>query len=276
MKNKEIFYENLCIFYLLKDKLQKGGVFMENKNNNKKTSNFLRREGFYVVLFLCLCIIATVAAIATRNSKKIEEKPQTSQTAKVDLDGPNSVNISQKDKEINNAVQVQDNTKNKNTGIEIPTKQEVAVSKTTEPTFIKPVEGSIVMKYSQTPVWWETSQTSRPNFGINIKAKVGTSVKAVADGEVKLVEQDSSFGTKVTIYHPSSGKATTYGNLDKEVKVKMGDKVTQGQQIGKIGRTSLRGMSEEIGSDFLHFEVLKNLKEEVQLASENPEKYVKY
>lgn len=249
---------------------------MENKNNNRKTSNFLRREGFYVVLFLCLCIIATVAAIATRNTKKVDEKPQTSQNAKVDLEQPNSVTISQKDKEINNAVQVKDNTKAKDTGIQVPTKQEVAVSKTSEPQFIKPVEGKIVMKYSQEPVLWERSGTARPNFGININAKVGTGVKAVADGEVKAVKHDDSFGTVVTIYHPSSGKATFYGNLDKEVKVKVGDKVTQGQQIGKIGDTSLRGMSEEIGNNFLHFQVLKNLKEEPQYASENPEKYVKY
>ncbi len=266
----------LCIIYLIKDKLEKGGVFMENKNNNKKTSNFLRREGFYVVLFLCLCIIATVAAMATRTSKKVEERAQTSQNAKVNLDEPKSVTISQKDKEINNAIQVQDNTKNKNTGIEIPTKQEIAVSKTTEPTFIKPVEGTIAMKYSQTPVWWETSQTYRPNFGINVKAKAGSVVKATANGEVKLVEQNGSFGNSVTIYHPESGKTTFYGNLDKDIKVKKGDKVTQGQQIGKVGNSSLRGISKEEGQDFLHFQVLKNSKDEPQFASENPEKYVKY
>lgn len=246
---------------------------MENKNNNRKTSNFLRREGFYVVLFICLCIIATVAAIATRNSNNVDEKPQTSQNAKVSLEQPNDVTISQKDKEINNAVQVKDNTK---TGIEIPTKQEVAVSKTTEPQFIKPVEGQIAMKYSQTPVWWETSQTYRPNFGINVAAKAGAVVKATASGEVKLVEQNGSFGTSVTIYHPESGKTTFYGNLDKEVKVKAGDKVAQGQQIGKIGNSSLRGISQEEGKNFLHFQVLKNSKDAAQFASENPEKYVKY
>lgn len=249
---------------------------MENKNNNRKISSFLRREGFYVVLFLCLCIIATVAAIATRNDRKVDEKPQTSQSTKIDSEKPNSVTISQKDKEINNAVQVKDNTKTSDTGIEIPTKQEVAVSKTSEPNFIKPVEGQIAMKYSQTPVWWETSQTYRPNFGINVEAKTGAIVKATASGEVKLVEQNGSFGTSVTIYHPESGKTTFYGNLDKEVKVKKGDKVSQGQQIGKLGNSSLRGIAKEEGNSFLHFQVLKNSKDDPQFASENPEKYVKY
>ncbi|MGY0374373.1 peptidoglycan DD-metalloendopeptidase family protein [Clostridium sp. JNZ J1-5] len=249
---------------------------MENKNTNKNSSNFFKKEGFYVVLFLCLCIIATVAAITTKNNKKVENKPQASQNVKVDSQKPREVSISQKDKEINNAVQVRNNEKKAETGIEVPTKKEVSVSKTTEPKFIKPVDGEIVMKYSQTPVWWETSKTYRPNFGINIKANVGTPVKAVSDGEVKLVEEKGSFGTTITIYHPENGKTTSYGNLDKAVKVKKGDKVTQGQEIGKVGNSSLRGMSEEIGNNFLHFEVLKNAKEEPQFSSENPEKYIKY
>lgn len=249
---------------------------MENKNTNKNSSNFFKKEGFYVVLFLCLCIIATVAAITTKNNKKVENKPQASQNVKVDSQKPREVSISQKDKEINNAVQVRNNEKKSETGIEVPTKKEVSVSKTTEPKFIKPVDGEIVMKYSQTPVWWETSKTYRPNFGINIKANVGTPVKAVSDGEVKLVEEKGSFGTTITIYHPENGKTTSYGNLDKAVKVKKGDKVTQGQEIGKVGNSSLRGMSEEIGNNFLHFEVLKNAKEEPQFSSENPEKYIKY
>ncbi|MFU0824853.1 peptidoglycan DD-metalloendopeptidase family protein [Clostridium sp.] len=252
---------------------------MENKDNKKSVSNFLKREGFYVILFVCLCIIATVTAITTKNNRKVDKSPKTTQNQKADSNKPDgSVSLSQKDKEINNAVQVKqnENAKKADTGIQASTKKEVSVSKSSQPEFIKPVEGEIVMKYSQTPVWWETSKSYRPNFGINIKANVGTPVKAVANGEVKSVDENGSFGTSVTIYHPESGKATVYGNLDKELKIKKGDKVTQGQEIGKIGKTSLRGMSEEIGNNFLHFEVLKNLKEDSQYSSENPEKYIKY
>lgn len=273
-----MFFHKIGIFYSPKDKLQKGGVFMENKDNKKSVSNFFKREGFYVVLFVCLCIVATVTAITTRNNKKVDNKQQTTQSQKSNPDKPNSVSLSQKDKEINNAVQVKqnENAKKGETGIEVPTKQETAVSATSQPKFIKPVEGEIVMKYSQTPIWWETSKSYRPNFGINVKANVGTVVKAVASGEVKAVDENGSFGTSITIYHPESGKTTFYGNLDKEVKVKKGDRVTQGQEIGKIGKSSLRGMSEEIGNNFLHFEILKNSKEDPQFSSENPEKYIKY
>lgn len=253
---------------------------MENKNNRKKSSNFLKREGFYVVLFVCLCIAAAVAAITTGNNKKAENNPQTSQNAGVNSQAKGDttlpkkeVAISQNDKEINNAVQVKTNDKAEN---KASTNKELEVSNTTEPKFIKPVDGEIAMKYSETPVWWETSKTYRPNFGINIKAKVGTSVKAAAAGEVKSIDNDGAFGTLITIYHPESGKYTCYGNLDKEVKVSKGDKVTQGQVIGKIGNSSLRGMADEIGGNFLYLQVLKNTKEDPQFSSENPEKYIKY
>ncbi|KMJ93149.1 hypothetical protein CBCST_21340 [Clostridium botulinum C str. Stockholm] len=63
--------------------------------------------------------------------------------------------------------------------------------------------------------------------------------------------------------------------LRQKLKVKKGDKVIQGQQIGSIGKTSLRGMSQEIGNDFLHFEILKKSDGDPQFSSENPEKIYK-
>lgn len=245
---------------------------MEKNENKKGFLNFLKKEGFYVVLFVCLCIIAIVAAITTRDNKRVDNTPQTTQNRNAD----NSVSLSEKETEINNAVQVKETDNTQNEGNKVIQKQETAVSTVSQPSFVKPVEGEIIMKYSQTPVWWETSQSYRPNFGVNIKANVGTPVKAVANGEVLKVEEKGSFGTSVTIYHPESGKATFYGNLNKELKTKAGDKVTQGQEIGKIGNSSLRGMSEDVGNNFLHFEVLKNSKDDAQYASENPEKYIKY
>ncbi|MCY6369810.1 M23 family metallopeptidase [Clostridium ganghwense] len=257
---------------------------MENKDNNKKSS-FFEKEGFYVVLFVCLCIVAVVAALTTKNNKKAMNKPQTSQVQKADIKDENDIAKALKEeskKEIyNNAMQVKNETKSKtisrNTAIEPVTNgsKGVAVSKTKTPKFVKPVEGKVVMKYSVTPVHWDTSGTDRPHFGINVKAKVGTPVKAVADGEVKSVE-NGAFGITVVMYHPEYGMRTVYANLDKNIKVKKGDKVTQGKEIGKIGTTTVRGSNEKYGKEFLHFEVLKGSKGEAQATSENPGKYIKY
>ena len=44
-----------------------------NKNKKDKVKDFFRKEGFYLVLFLCLCIIATVAVVTTKRNKTLEE-----------------------------------------------------------------------------------------------------------------------------------------------------------------------------------------------------------
>lgn len=257
---------------------------MENKGKNKKIS-FLKREGFYVVLFICLCIVAVVTALTVRDSKKAQENTKTAQVQKSQVKQNNEVanNLTQEEKKeiYNNAVEVkrkaENKTASKNTGIETVKSEDlnVAVSKSKNPNFIKPTEGEIVKKYSLTPVHWETSNTERPNFGINIKTKEGATVKAVAKGEVKSVE-NGDFGVSVVVYHNEYGNRTVYSNLDKNVKVKVGEKVDQGKEIGKVGKTAIRGCNEKYGKNFLHFEVLKGAKGDSQSSSENPEKYIKY
>ncbi len=257
---------------------------MESKDNKKKTS-FFEKEGFYVVLFVCLCIVAVVAALTTRNNKKVVNKQQTSQIQKADVKEENDIAKALKEdtqKEIhNNAMEVkkesQSKTVSRKTEIEPVTtgSKEVAVSKSKAPNFIKPVEGEVVMKYSLTPIHWDTSGTDRPHFGINVKAKTGTAVKAAADGEVQSIE-NGAFGVTVVIYHSEYGMRTVYSNLDKTVKVKKGDKVKQGQEIGKIGGTAIRGSNEKYGKEFLHFEVLNGSKGDAQSTSQNPQKYIKY
>lgn len=239
---------------------------MENKYNNKKCSNFFKRKGMYIGLVLCLCIFAAVAALLPGTNKN-------NQQASKNNNMQSNKRLAENDKKIDNAIQVK-----RNSNIEAKNNKinERAVSNIGNIKFLKPVDGKIVMKYSQTPLWWDTSKSYRPNFGINIKANIGSPVKSVAQGEVKNISKNGTFGVSVSIYHPQNGKTTVYGNLDKSLKIKKGDKVTQGQQIGKIGKTSVRGMSEEVGNNFLHFEVLKSVDGDPQFISENPEKYVKY
>ena len=42
-------------------------------NKKDKVKDFFRKEGFYLVLFLCLCVIATVAIVTTKRNKSLEE-----------------------------------------------------------------------------------------------------------------------------------------------------------------------------------------------------------
>lgn len=254
---------------------------MENKDNKKRFTKFLKKQGFYIALFTCLAVVAVVAAIntsrkgnikAVAKNEAVTTKEKINENEKNNSQETNEKSLSEKNKKINNAVEVRNNSQKK----EKIGANEVSVSKTTNVKFAKPVEGKVIMKYSETPIWWEISKSYRPNFGINIESKVGSSVNAIASGEVKKIDKDGSFGTTVSIYHPENGKTSVYGNLDKKLKIKEGDKIQQGQQIGKVGKTSLRGMSKDVGNNFLHLEILKKSDGDPQFSSENPEKYIKY
>ena len=43
-----------------------------DKNLKEKVKSLLRKEGFYIALFLCLCILVTIGTISYKMSNKNE------------------------------------------------------------------------------------------------------------------------------------------------------------------------------------------------------------
>ena len=104
------------------------------------------------------------------------------------------------------------------------------------------------LSYNQTTRDW------RVHNGVDYGAEAGTSVVAVADGEVYTVYEDEQMGYTVVIRH-EGGYVTKYASLDAEVSVSPGDAVQMGQTIGTVGSTAL--MENALG-DHVHFSVTKN------------------
>ena len=103
--------------------------------------------------------------------------------------------------------------------------------------------------------------------GVNLQAPVGTEVKAAADGVVDLVENSGvEEGVVVEIKH-ANGLKTKYGNLNENVSVKQGDKVTANQVIGTVGETA-KVFSSDVFGEFLNLQVINANGEQV-----NPENY---
>ena len=44
-----------------------------DKNYKQRAKRFFKKEGFYIVLFLCICITATVATISFKKSNDLKE-----------------------------------------------------------------------------------------------------------------------------------------------------------------------------------------------------------
>ncbi|GAA0605121.1 stage II sporulation protein spoIIQ [Virgibacillus siamensis] len=99
--------------------------------------------------------------------------------------------------------------------------------------------------------------------GINIKAAEGKSFDVLASlsGTVKEVEKDPLLGQVVTLQHENK-VVTHYASLG-DVSVKAGDKVKQGDVIGKAGENRF---GQEFGTH-VHFEIRKNGE------AVNPEKF---
>jgi len=98
-------------------------------------------------------------------------------------------------------------------------------------TFIWPVTGTISSKYGARTLF------GRYDFhlGIDITGSLNKLIKASDGGTVSFAGTNGSYGKIVVIDH-ANGMQTAYAHLN-EILVNKGDKVYQGQHIGKMGRT---------------------------------------
>ena len=76
----------------------------------------------------------------------------------------------------------------------------------------------------------------RPHYGIDFHAPEGTPVKAMMDGEVTLAENDMYFTGGTIIFDHGHGISTLNMHM-KEINVKVGQKIKQGQIVGTLGQS---------------------------------------
>lgn len=229
-------------------------------NNLNKMKQFLKKEGFYVILFVCLCAVATVAAVTAgrNNSKNTNEKDN------VALEQTNNENVVNKPENPGNALQVKEELG------DVPVVQNnsetAPVSNSANMSFENPVVGTLGRAYAEDPVLFKTTTSYKTHLAMDIKAEEGAAVSAVGAGVVKKVGIDTE-GTYVVIDH-QNGLTTTYGNLQEQVAVNEGDAITAGQQIGAVGNTT--NLAYEDYGTYLHFQVMKDG------VAVDPAKYVTY
>jgi murein DD-endopeptidase MepM/ murein hydrolase activator NlpD len=242
-------------------------VFILDKNLKEKFKNLVRKEGFYIALFLCLCIVVTVGTISYKmlsNKNEINKTEDTNNELTLNSDNEGKTN-----NEIQNAERVENaqNNNNKDNTDKTKTEKTTTVSTNNTVNFSNPIDGVESRKYTYpAPVKMEEG-VFRTIRGINLEAKIGTEVKAAADGVVELVENSGvEEGIVVEIKH-ANGLKTRYGNLDPNVLVKKGDKVTANQVIAKVGETA-KVFSKDVFGEFLNLQVIDANGEQV-----NPEKY---
>ena len=243
-----------------------------DQNKKNKVKDFFRKEGFYLVLLVCLCVVATVAAFTIKKNSVAKEQNNTSN--ELSLNDVQDSNSSEVDSNFNmqNAERVENNDElaeandNKISQEEVTNEvdndtndtneaivsenqnnseqeADVDVSAGTDSNIVLslPIDGEVaisrefgkmVRTYSE-----ETRSEDISRRGIDINAAVGTTVKAAAEGKVEEVSSNTTDGTYVVIAH-ANGLKTKYANLSEDVKVAAGDTVSAGTEIGTVGNSS--------------------------------------
>lgn len=205
------------------------------------------RPAIALVLFFCLAALVAVFAV-TSTVNKVRDNLQIDKAAEVVK--KKAVNKTSE----NTAAKVVDSQDSKSSG------------SNSSASFIKPLSGEVIQKYSMDmPIYWETLDQYMTHDGIDLAASAGTSVKTCASGTVTRIEKDDRYGMIVEISH-GNDLLSLYGNLAEDGLVELGEVVSRGDVIGKVGKTST---FEASGAEHLHFSM--KLKDEPV----DPGKYIK-
>lgn len=100
--------------------------------------------------------------------------------------------------------------------------------------FIKPVEGRTSGNFGGQRIM--NGVAKNPHQGWDIAAPEGTKVKAPADGIITLADKNYFYSGNVMVIDHGFGLFTIYAHM-KDLNVKKGDAVKQGQIIGTVGKT---------------------------------------
>ena len=120
---------------------------------------------------------------------------------------------------------------------------------------IPPLKGKILKVYSDTElVYSKTLEDWRLHTGIDISAKIGTTVSACADGVVEYAGKDIRYGHTIIIAHNDNLKSV-YCNLTGTEMVRAGKDIKKGDPIGMVGDSAICETSDEA---HLHFEIKLN------------------
>lgn len=207
-------------------------------------------RGFYIILAICLAAIVVsgyVLFTVPANGKA----QQTQASADSGVYVPTVQPIETEDVKPSEDEPVQPSV----TKEEAPApKAEPRAAVPEKAVWTRPVKSEVTIPFSGDELLYQpTFGDWRVHRGTDYAGNVGDRVYAITSGTVKKVWTDDLNGRCITIAH-ADGITATYMGLMEKVKVKEGDTVKSGQQIGAIGETNV---SETAQGAHLHLEAMK-------------------
>ena len=224
----------------------------------KRFGAFLGRQGFYLVLFLCVGVIGLTALIFSSTWKAV-------QTASVDpglsmrITMPPMPTLAPAERTeetrppaVTELSEAEDGEKVPGEGAGLPSLEEPdqPAAEVMASVFLWPLNGEVERGHSRDRLEYDRTMADwRTHDGLDISGGLGARVCAAADGVVEQVTLDERLGTTVVLYH-GGGLRSVYANLAASPAVQVGDEVTVGDVVGAIGTTA---MAEKGDVTHLHF-----------------------
>lgn len=219
---------------------------------------FLGRQGFYLVLFLCVGVIALTALIFSSTWRAVQTvsrepglsvrvtappvptpKPAAPETASPDLWTEPSP-----------ASEAGESGAGAGEEPAIPEATEAPAAEVMATAFLWPLSGEVERGHAWDKLVYDRTMADwRTHDGLDISGGLGAKVCAAADGIVEAVSVDERLGTTVVLYH-GGGLRSIYANLAATPAVQVGDEVSLGDVVGSIGTTA---MAERGDVTHLHF-----------------------
>ena len=192
----------------------------------------LEKDGFYLALFVCICLVAIGGVWFTKNN--VDELTsndlfvnKTNENSKRDED---ELHLIEKEAEKDDSIPT--STESKENLEKAKEKQENKSSK------LSFLGTKVVREYSEKePSYSKTLDLWEIHKGLDISADKGYEVKSLLDGKVVNVFKDDKHGISVRV-EGANNVVVVYSNLDEKTNVKKGQEVTEGQVLGTVGNTT--------------------------------------
>ena len=205
-----------------------------------------------------VCIaIAAIAGFYTYNkasdqlNAEIIGKNKATLSAEVESETP--VNVEQ-----TNIAKTETTTTAETESIESAIAPEIEVIEdvaATPQAMVRPLNGEVINVFSNGELTKsKTLNVWKTHDGVDIAGVLNEKVKSMTSGTVTKVYEDQMMGASVIIDH-GNGLEGYYCNLNKDIPISEGQKVSAGTIIGTIGDTAESEISEP---SHLHFAVKKN------------------
>lgn len=201
----------------------------------------LEKDGFYLSLFICICLVAIGGIWFTKNN--VDELASNNKV----------VNNSNEEDEIH-LIENEDEKDVVETSTESEQNLEKAKEQTNQQSKLAYLGNEVFRGYSEKePTYSKTLNLWEIHKGLDVSAKQGQEIKSLISGQVTKVFEDDEHGMSVEIKSKDDIKVI-YSNLDENIKLKKDQKVNEGDVIGKVGNTSF--VESQDGSH-VHIEAFK-------------------